>query len=100
MITPGKIIPTDARDPVRALAELPESGLLWLINAVVFHPRGVALALRRTATGEIVGWQLLGDGSDPWQFVPGPEIDSLFLAANKTIFDHCEREHARRPAVD
>ena len=42
----------------RPLLELSESGLLWLINRVVFHPRGVALALHEEA-GEAVGWSLV-----------------------------------------
>ena len=40
--------PRDAVFPppdYRPLLELSEAGLLWLINRVVFHPRGIALAL-------------------------------------------------------
>ena len=53
----------------RPLAELRDTGLLWLINRVALHPRGVALALHCTDTGECTGWSLMatGDGS-PWTF--------------------------------
>lgn len=52
--------------PVRPFEELSPSGLLWLINRVVFHPRGYALGLIPDEEGDIVGWKLLGDGRAPW----------------------------------
>jgi hypothetical protein len=62
--------------------------LLWLINRVVFHPRGYALALHYPdgttreqidAGGvEPVGWELLGDGSEPWLYGPDVEEDQHF----------------------
>lgn len=67
----------------RPFADLADSGLLWLINAAVFHPRGFALALHRE-DGEVVGWSLLGDGSEPWRF-EGDDIDSKFAAAEATF---------------
>jgi hypothetical protein len=54
--------------PPRSLVELATSGLLWLINASVFHPRGYALALVPDDDGNYTTWQLHGDGSRPWQF--------------------------------
>lgn len=44
-------------------------GVLWLINRVVFHPRGYALALEY-ADGEPhpYGWSIQGDGSEVWSF--------------------------------
>lgn len=72
-----------AERSARPFAELRESGLLWLINKVVFHPRGFALALSYEA-GELVGWKLLGEGSEPWQF--GAEADDEgFVAAETTL---------------
>jgi hypothetical protein len=54
----------------RPFAELRDSGLLWLLNRVVFHPRGYALALHFEGAapelGECTGWSLMGDGSEPW----------------------------------
>lgn len=76
----------------RPFAELRDSGLLWLLNRVVFHPRGYALAFHYEGTfpnmGECTGWSLLGDGSEPWSMGdPTPEQqvqgalteDELFL---------------------
>ena len=51
----------------RPFEDLATSGLLWLINASVFHPRGFALALK-VKDGKAIGWSLLGDGSEPWYF--------------------------------
>ncbi|MGJ3228907.1 hypothetical protein ACQEUV_26660 [Micromonospora aurantiaca (nom. illeg.)] len=68
--------------PARPFAELRESGLLWLINRVVFHPRGFALALT-VCEGEAVGWTLLGDGSEVWKF-DGDE-DRLFAEVQRTL---------------
>lgn len=66
----------------RPFSELRDSGLLWLFNRVVLHPRGYALALHfedredgttdyRTATG----WSILGDGSEAWYMDPTPPTD-------------------------
>ena len=56
------------------LADLSATGLLWLINRVVFHPRGFALALKiDDATGEAVGWQLHGKATEPWTFEAAAE---------------------------
>jgi hypothetical protein len=70
---------TDGRREV----DLREDGLLWLINRVVFHPRGYALAV---GTEDDAGkFFLLGDGSEPWSYVDtdearatGKDEDSLF----------------------
>ena len=73
-----------APETPRPVSELSDSGLLWLINASVFHPRGFALALtQNTETGEVTGWELLGNGSEPWVFSgPRPE---RFAAAEETF---------------
>ena len=65
----------------RSFNELRESGLLWLINRVVLHPRGYALAFvyaDSDVTKEPVGWKLVGDGAEPWSFSSDSE-DELFL---------------------
>lgn len=70
--------------PGRPWRELSESGLLWLINAVVFHPRGFALALSmNTRTGEVTGWDVLGDGTQPWSYAD--PVDDRFAAAEDTL---------------
>jgi len=66
---------------VKALGELRDTGLLWFINRVVFHPRGYALALYFDSTTDPahmkpMGWTLLGDGSEPWTF-EAPEDESF-----------------------
>jgi len=67
--------------PPRPLIELQDSGLLWLINRAVFHPRGYALGLA-VKDGEVVGWRLRGDGTQPWTMdTPEPE----FAAAEATL---------------
>ena len=49
-------------------AKLRDTGLLWLINATVFHPRGYALAIHLDGNGDCIGWSLLGDGTESWAF--------------------------------
>lgn len=67
----------------RPFGELSESGLLWLINATVFHPRGYALALNADSRGNVTGWFLLGDGSEPWRFAE--DMNERFAAAEQTL---------------
>lgn len=78
----------------RPFDELRPTGLLWLINTTVFHPRGYALALHFDDVGACTGWSLLGDGSEAWQFAdqrvgeaqPGyMTIDECFAAATATL---------------
>lgn len=73
-------------DPLapRPIADLRSSGLLWLINRTVFHPRGMALALVAGDDGEIAGWRLTGDGSEVMWFSPDDELD-LFARAEATL---------------
>lgn len=71
--------------PARPFSELRDSGLLWLINRTVFHPRGFALGLVTDETGAVVGWLLEGDGSEPWMFSPAFEEVELFRAAEATL---------------
>lgn len=67
----------------RPFADLASSGLLWLINASVFHPRGFALTLHVDRAGAAAGWSLQGDGSEPWHF-DGPR-DKKFAAVEATL---------------
>lgn len=55
--------------PIFDFRRLSEYGVLWLVNRVVFHPRGFALALEY-ADGETEprGWSIQGDGSETWRF--------------------------------
>ncbi len=63
-------------EAVRPWEDLRSSGLLWLINAAVLHPRGFAMAMTFDDSGEATGWRLLGDGSEPWRF--GDDVDEPF----------------------
>jgi len=47
--------------------QLRNTGMLWLINRVVFHPRGYALAVHIDPDG-VHGWSMLGDGTEVWAF--------------------------------
>lgn len=76
--TPAAHVTTDPRP----WSQLRDSGLLWLINRVAFHPRGYALALAYR-DGEPVGWLLLGDGTVPWSM--GGDETLEFAAANATL---------------
>lgn len=55
--------------------EFREHGLLWLVNRVVFHPRGYALAFHFEDDGTVSGWSMLGDGTEPWRFADDPDSD-------------------------
>lgn len=62
--------------------ELRDNGLLWLFNTSVLHPRGFALSLVQLG-GNIVGWRLLGDGTEPWTFLD--ECDEQFQAVERLL---------------
>lgn len=74
------------KPPTYELDELRSTGLLWLINASVFHPRGLALAFVYDDDGELIGWRLLAaDAGEPFMFAATPEIDALFRQAEITM---------------
>lgn len=86
----------DGHERGRPFADLMDAGLLWLINATVFHPRGVALSLHvDRETGVATGWSLVSAASgevmryavaaeldDP---AKAPDLDAAFRAAEATI---------------
>jgi hypothetical protein len=68
-----------------SFAALRDTGLLWLINREVLHPRGFSLAIDQDADGNAMGWRLTGDGSQPFDF--GPEVDQADrLTRVKSLF--------------
>lgn len=83
--------PTDRPDvdDGRPFHELRDTGLLWLINTTVFHPRGWALAIHNSEMvpegGTATGWSLQGDGTEPWRFEDPPQelIDQGFKTVNQ-----------------
>lgn len=80
-----------AETAVHPWDEIRTTGLLWLINTTVFHPRGYALGFHRDADGNAVGWSLKGDGTEPFIFsdVGLPEgmmtIDDCFAAVKELL---------------
>lgn len=69
----------------RPFDEWQENGLLWLINATVFHPRGYALMLGKDQNGKVMGWDLTGDGTEPWQFASDPETQAMIQAKFEAV---------------
>lgn len=76
-----------AGDPGCPWHELRDTGLLWLFNRVVLHPRGFAMAIHLDdETGEATGWSLMGDGSEPWHMGHGePEEGELFAKVQSLL---------------
>lgn len=77
--------------PPRLPVDVHGDGLLWLINRVVFHPRGFALG---HTPGHDASWVLLGDGSEPWTF-SSTDDDALFAAVEATL--QRARDHGHEP---
>lgn len=48
----------------RPFEDLGPSGLLWLINTSVLHPRGYALAIHFDEERHATGWSIVGDGTE------------------------------------
>jgi hypothetical protein len=63
--------------------ELRDSGILWLINTSVFHPRGMALALDYDSDGHCQGWLLFKD-NEAWVF-PDEDANESFDNFKKFI---------------
>lgn len=55
-----------------SLSDLEESGLLWLFNESVLHPRGYHIGLI-SEDEHVVGWLLMGDGTEV--VLPDPSVD-------------------------
>lgn len=75
-------LPRMAEQESRPFADLRPTGLLWLINVTVFHPRGYALALHfEDAEHQVcTGWSLMGDGSESWSMRDPemtPELEAI-----------------------
>lgn len=73
-----------------SLDQLRTTGVLWLINAAVFHPRGVALALDYAdedgPDADARGWSLVAsDDGGPWTFPDSDEIRDRFVDVETLI---------------
>lgn len=66
----------------REFSELKSSGLLWLMNRTIFHPRGFALAFvfDPDISTEALAWKILGDGITPWEMGDTDEEAQAYLA--------------------
>lgn len=85
------VIEQDHPHRVRPFNELRDTGLLWLINRVVFHPRGYAIGLNYEGVwpdmGECTGWVLYGDGTEPWSMGdPSPEQQAQGAPTGDELF--------------
>ncbi|MFD7957012.1 hypothetical protein ACFV4X_26405 [Streptomyces ardesiacus] len=82
----------DADTDAHPFSALRPTGLLWLINRVAPHPRGLALALHLDEHGQAYGWSLLSnDDGEPWTFDPATDNDG-YARAEATIAKALERE--------
>ncbi|MFF5968186.1 hypothetical protein ACFY64_31585 [Streptomyces collinus] len=82
----------DVDAEARTFAALRDSGLLWLINRVALHPRGLALALHLDEHGQAYGWSLVAsDEGEPWMFAPATDNDG-YRRAEKTIAAALDRD--------
>jgi hypothetical protein len=81
-------------DPGRPFAELIDSGLHWLVNASVFHPRGLALALHQADDGTVTGWSVQGRGDSPIR------VDDVTAQRRFTIADLFLSQTRRRNVLD
>jgi hypothetical protein len=76
MVTMTQSSPDRTAMSMKPFTELSDSGLLWLINRVVFHPRGVALGLIADGHGSALGWELIPDpNGEPTTFPPGVDAE-------------------------
>lgn len=87
---------TEQAEPFRPIGELRDAGLLWLINRVVFHPRGFALAFDVADCGDVNGWKLLGDGSEVWTF-DNESDDEEFAKVRATFHAISQRDSGEVP---
>lgn len=77
----------DDESRIRPWSEFRNAGLLWLINTVVFHPRGYAIGI---GVNPDDGWMLLGDGRERWSYDTADpdfvaELDDAFVRAQATL---------------
>lgn len=63
---------------VRPLSEMLDTGLLWFLNRSCLHPLGFALGLELDDEGQVCGWELWGNGDEPWHF-PTTVDDEKFV---------------------
>lgn len=84
-----------------------DSGLLWLLNASVLHPRGFALGFTYPAGADIAqiklgqvepsGWTIYGDGTDAWRFDEHTSDDGFrnWTVFHELLLEVCPTTHLR-----
>jgi hypothetical protein len=80
MVNTDKMRPSVSERPPMTFEELRTSGVLWAINKNFLHPQGYALALCIDGNDKVVGWQMFGDGSEPWSFESDEPEATAFAA--------------------
>jgi len=76
----------------RSFKEFREAGLLWALNRYALHPQGFAVSFTfDSETCEVLGWDLLGDGTEAWTFDEETD-DSGFERFTKLINEAKEKE--------
>ena len=80
-------VPLQSDLPNRSLDELRTSGLLWLINRTVFHPRGYALSINYAdgVDAPATGWSLMGDGTEAWGYNLPEGVEDELMAKVKAL---------------
>lgn len=74
--------------PVMPFEQLRDTGLLWLINTTVFHPRGYAMSIDLDPeTGAARGFQIIGDGKNRWTYHESltAELDAKFQTIRRLL---------------
>lgn len=69
------------QEPRKTPVNLQADGVLWYINRVAFHPRGLALGYNE----DDGSFELWGNGDEPWHFAPPVDEDEKFRALNELI---------------
>lgn len=69
--------PNHAQSRLYSFEELLSTGLLWLINTSVLHPRGYAMSIEFDDQGKAIGWHLMGDGGERWEFADDAETRGM-----------------------
>lgn len=58
--------------------ELRHTGLLWYINRVALHPRGLALAIHfEDVDGEATGWSIVQSDDGLWAFTEDDDMEGM-----------------------
>jgi len=63
--------------------DLERSGLLWMMNRYIFHPRGFTFGLVPDEHGNIIGWTVLGEGKECLGFTK--HMDDMGFLASETF---------------